>query len=126
MSHAGAKRSRDGVGAVRVRRDAERRARAAAEEGGDGASTRGSSPRGGWSAGRADGETYERDIIEARASDEVADVVEAVAVACDALIERTRGGRDGGDAKTIGGVRQGGGVDHGRYRGEDDAETERR
>jgi len=32
------------------------------------------------------GETYERDIIEARASDGVADVVEAVAVACDALI----------------------------------------
>ena len=32
------------------------------------------------------GETYEWDIIEARASDDVADVVEAVAVACDALI----------------------------------------
>ena len=32
------------------------------------------------------GEMYERDIIEACASDGVADVVEAVAVACDALI----------------------------------------
>ena len=72
------------------------------------------------------GETYERDIIEARASDDVADVVEAVAVACDALI-RAYAPEDATAAtpKRLA-CGQGGGVDHGRYRGEDDAETERR
>ena len=62
-------------------------ARAAAEEGGDGSEYAGVVvARGVCPPDARTGETYERDIIEARASDDVADVVEAVAVACDALI----------------------------------------
>ena len=62
-------------------------ARAAAEEGGDGSEYAGVvAARGVGPPDARTGETYERDIIEARASDDVADVVEAVAVACDALI----------------------------------------
>lgn len=63
-------------------------ASAAMEDGGDGSEYAGIVAARSLSPPDAQtGETYERDIIEARASDGVvADVVEAVAVACDALI----------------------------------------
>ena len=62
-------------------------ARAAAEEGGDGSEYAGIvAARSLCPPDARTGETYERDITETRASEDVADVVEAVAVACDALI----------------------------------------